>query len=294
MKLHGLLPILATPFSPNEEVDLNSLRRLIDFQVTSGADGFAVFGMASEGFALTTQERESILRTARKEVGDGFTIIAGINATSTTTAIEAGLQAREWGADALMVLPPYLAKPAEDQLVDFFVDVAQNTETPIMVQDAPGPSSVTIPTDRIAEMSECSGISAVKVEAPPTAEKVKAVVSKVAQGFPVLGGLNARELISEFRNGACGTMPACEITDVFRPIVSALLGADTTVDVDEEVRRIQPLLDVGVTPGEAWAIHKQVLVRRGLIDHDTVRFPARKLSASTLARLDSALSGLGL
>lgn len=294
MELRGLLPILATPFLPNGDIDLNSMRRLIQFQAKSGADGFAVFGMASEGFALTTSERERILRVARQEVDDDFTVIAGINATSTTTAVEAGLQAREWGADVLMVLPPYLAKPAEDQLVEFFANVAQKTETPIMVQDAPGPSSVTLPTDRIAEMSTCEGISAVKVEAPPTAEKVKQVVSAVDSEFPVLGGLNARELNDEFRNGACGTMPACEITDLLRPIVSSLLSTDTSIDVDQEMRRLQPLLDVGVTPGEAWAVHKQVLIRRGLIDYDTVRFPARSLSTSTRRRLDSALSVLGL
>lgn len=294
MKLRGLLPILATPFSTDGEVDDRSMHRLVEFQLKSGADGFAVFGMASEGFALTTSEREHILRSVRKEVGDDFTVIAGINATSTTTAVEAGLQAREWGADALMVLPPYLAKPAEDQLVEFFSEVAQETETPVMVQDAPGPSSVSIPTGRIAEMSAVEGISAVKVEAPPTAEKVEAVVSSVAPEFPVLGGLNARELVAEFRNGACGTMPACEITDLLRPVVSTLLGTETSVDVDHEMGRIQPLLDVGVTPGEAWAVHKEVLFRRGLIDHTTVRFPARSLSTATRIRLDSALEALEL
>src|SRR5687767_14232243 len=62
----GLIPVLATPFHPSGELDLESLHRLVDFQVASGADGVAVFGFASEGFALTLSERRSILDVVTK------------------------------------------------------------------------------------------------------------------------------------------------------------------------------------------------------------------------------------
>ena len=70
----GLIPVLATPFHPSGELDLESLQRLVDFQVSSGVDGVAVFGFASEGFALTAAERAQILASSRAA---GLPVVAG-------------------------------------------------------------------------------------------------------------------------------------------------------------------------------------------------------------------------
>lgn len=49
----GAVPVLATPFLPDETLDVDSLRRVVRLQLAVGVTGVAVFGMASEGFALT-------------------------------------------------------------------------------------------------------------------------------------------------------------------------------------------------------------------------------------------------
>ena len=60
-ELTGVLPVLATPFTIDLDVDLSSLAKLTEWQVDSGAGGVAVFGFASEGFALNGAERARIL-----------------------------------------------------------------------------------------------------------------------------------------------------------------------------------------------------------------------------------------
>lgn len=59
-RIQGLVPVLATPFTPDRALDIDGLRRLVEFELTSGVDGVALFGMASEGFALTAAERGRI------------------------------------------------------------------------------------------------------------------------------------------------------------------------------------------------------------------------------------------
>lgn len=93
--LHGLMPILATPFDESGALDRESLRRLVEFQLASGVDGVAVFGMASEGFALTTEERRTILDDVVRVVEGRVPVIAGVNGTSTATSIEQALLAEE-------------------------------------------------------------------------------------------------------------------------------------------------------------------------------------------------------
>ncbi|WP_244632021.1 dihydrodipicolinate synthase family protein [Microbacterium sp. Se63.02b] len=142
--LHGLMPILATPFDESGRLDRESLRRLVEFQLASGVDGVAVFGMASEGFALTTEERRVILDDVVGVVDGRVPVIAGVNGTSTATSIEQSLLAEEGGADALMVLPPFMVKPPAGTLVDFYGEVAAATSLSVMVQDAPGVTGVAM------------------------------------------------------------------------------------------------------------------------------------------------------
>lgn len=279
----GLIPVLATPFHPSGELDLESLRRLVDFQVTSGVDGLAVFGFASEGFTLTVSERVSILDVVTRA---GLPVVAGVGATAVREAVEQTRLAREHGATAAMVLPPYMVKPSPSQIVDFYGEVALSGGLPVMVQDAPGPTGVTMAVPLIVELSKLDGVESVKVETQPTAPKVAAVVAATAADFLVLGGQNALFVLEEYARGAVGTMPACEFPDLLAPVLRSGSRAD--------FNRLLPLIRFGLQPGIAWSIHKHVLVQRGIIATATVRSPAVDADPATLAYLDLILHDLEL
>lgn len=294
MTVAGLVPILATPFGPDGSLDLPSLRRLTEFQLASGVTGVAVFGMASEGFALDTAERATILAEVTRVVDGAVPVVAGVNATSAVTAVEQARVAVDGGATTLMVLPPFLVKPGPDQLVEFYATVAAAAGVDIMVQDAPGATGVTMPVPLIAELGKLDGVTSVKVEAPPTTPKVSAVVAARADdGFAVLGGQNAQFCLEEYAHGAVGTMPACEFPDLLAPVL-ADWEAGRHADARAGFTRLLPLVLFGLQQGIAWAVHKEVLVRRGLIADVAVRAPARRLPPALAASLHTILDDLGL
>jgi 4-hydroxy-tetrahydrodipicolinate synthase len=289
----GLVPILATPFTASGELDRASLRRLVEFQLDCGIDGMAVFGMAGEGFALTADERATILHDVREVAGPAVPIVAGVNATSTVTALEQSRAAAGGGADQLMVLPPFLAKPAPAQLAEFYTEVADGAATPVMIQDAPGVTGVPIDTATLTTLSTHPLITSVKVEAPPTPVKIAAVVAAAHPGLAVLGGQNAQAVLEEYANGAVGTMPACEFADPLRAVLDDL-AAGRAAAARAGFARLLPLILLGVRPGQAWAVHKEVLHRRGVIATPTVRLPARPLDPITARALDETLTDLPL
>ncbi|KRC61626.1 dihydrodipicolinate synthetase [Agromyces sp. Root81] len=293
-KLHGLMPILATPFDESGALDRAGLRRLVEFQLASRVDGVAVFGMASEGFALTAAERRTILSDVVELVDGRVPVIAGVNGTSTATSIEQALIAQEGGADALMVLPPFMVKPPAASLVDFYGEVAAATSLSVMVQDAPGVTGVAMPPTLIAELARLDGVDSVKIEAPPTAPKVGAVVEAIGDDdFAVLGGQNAQFCLEEYARGAVGTMPACEFADLLAPVLEQFV-AGRVEEARAGFRRMLPLVLVGLQGGIAWAVHKEVLVARGIIDHATVRYPAARLDAGSRAAVDLVIEELEL
>ncbi|MFB8205094.1 dihydrodipicolinate synthase family protein [Kitasatospora purpeofusca] len=287
----GLVPILATPFDDTGALDLPSLRSLVEFQLASGADGLAVFGMASEGFALTTAERRTVLCEVRSVAGPNVPLIAGVNGTGTAVAVEQARLAADGGADQLMVLPPFLVKPNPRQVIDFYAAVAGATDASVMVQDAPGVTGVTIDAAAIAVLATVPGITSVKVEAPPTPVKMAAVAAAARPGFAVLGGLNAAALCEEYDNGSVGTMPACEFTDLLRPVLDDL-AAGRQQAARAAFTRLLPLIHLGMRPGQAWAVHKEVLRRRGVIASAAVRLPAQELDPLTARALDAVLADL--
>jgi len=288
----GLIPILATPFTDAGTLDVDSLRSLVEFEIASGVDGVAIHGLASEGFSLTAAERSLISRTVREVAGATVLLVAGVNATSTATAVEQSLAAVDDGADAVMVLPPYLSKLPAGHLVDFYGTVADQAGIPVMVQDAAATTGVTMSVSQLAELSRLDGVTSVKIEAQPTAPKVAAVVA-ATEGWTVLGGQNSLFVLEEYEGGAVGTMPACEFSDALA-VVLRDWHAGHVDDAHDGFDRLLPLIRFGLQPGIAHAVHKEVLVRRGVIATATVRSPVSPLDAITLRCLERILDRSGL
>lgn len=291
--ISGIIPILATPFDTDGSLDTRSLRRLVEFQLASGVDGVAVFGLASEGFALTADERAKILYEVRNVVSSAVPVVAGVGATSTVTAVEQASEAIRGGADVLMALPPFMVKPSPGQIFDFFGALSSETGAHIMVQDAPGVTGVTMPVTLVSELSHVTGIASIKVESPPTATRMANIVAEVSSDFLVFGGQNAQMLLEEYEAGAVGTMPACEFSDLLVPILN-LLTIGKRQEADDAFTRLLPLILFGLQPGLAWAVHKEALVMRRIIDTATVRSPASPIDNRTRSALQRILHRLEL
>jgi 4-hydroxy-tetrahydrodipicolinate synthase len=257
--------------------------RLVEFQLAGGADGVATFGLASEMFALDSEERSIVLGTIVKTVRRhtvALPIVAGVGATGFAPALEQARQAVDAGADVLMVLPPFLVPASGEQLAEFYGQLAAECGVPIMVQDAPAATGVTMPLSLIADFARLPGVSYIKVEAQPTARKIEQVVQSVGEQLRVLGGQNAQFLLHELDRGAVGTMPACELTDLLASVMAARDAGDTTAAA-EQFSRLLPLLVYGLQPGIAWAVHKEVLVRRKIISNAAVRLPSIPLDRAS-------------
>lgn len=290
-----VIPILATPFHANGSLDVPSLTRLVEFQLHSGARALAVFGLASETFALSTEERRAVLGTTAqvgRALRTDLCIVAGVAATGIEPAIEQGRLALDHGADALMILPPFMVKPAREQLIEFFAEVAETLQVPVMVQDAPNVTNVPMNASLIAELGRLPFIDYVKVEAAPTAVKVADVV-KSAKGtrLRVLGGQNAQFLLDEIARGAIGSMPACDLTDFLIEVLD-LWKTGNTEAAHDAFATVLPTLVYGLQTGIAWAVHKEILVLRGVIESARVRCPAQPLDEASRAGLIRAIAPL--
>lgn len=281
--LEGIYPILNTTFREDGSIDFASQADLTEYLIQQGAHGLGLFGNASEGYALLGEERRNLLKAIREVVNGRVPLVVSSGANGTDAAVQLSKEAEDEGADALMVLPPFFLKTDADGLMHYFDAISKAVSIPIMVQDAPLMTQVPMPAALLARMAkEIEGVRYAKVEAPPTAPKVTAVIK--AGGPVVFGGLNGQFMIEEFERGARGMMPGSDMIDVFVDIWNRMESGDR-IGAWQVFARILPLIRFELQPGMGVSAMKHNLAAAGVIRSARVRHPTASLDANSLREL---------
>ncbi len=129
----GVFPPLATPFTDNEDLDLDALRREVDLNLSLGVTGVCVGGSTGEGHALEADELGQLVSTAQSVVNGKIPVIAGIITTSTRKALRRAQAAKDAGAQAVMVTPPVYQICSDDGMYDFYAAIHRETGLPIVI-----------------------------------------------------------------------------------------------------------------------------------------------------------------
>ena len=284
--LEGVYPIANTPFLDNGAVDFNSQEKLIDFLLAEGAHGLGLFGNASEGYTLSSEERIALMKQIAKRVNGRVPLVASSGHTGTDAAVALSKEMEDLGADCLMVLPPYFLKTDGDGLMHYFDAISKAVKIPIMVQDAPLMTTVAMPAPLLARMArEIENVRYVKVEAPPTAPKISALKKLAGDSLTLFGGLNCQFFIEEHLRGARGQMPGSDRT---RDLVKIwnLLESGSIDDAWQLFIRNLPLLRFQLQPGLGVSAQKHSLLHAGIIASARVRHPTASLEPESVAELN--------
>lgn len=266
---------------------MDSQLRLVDYLLEAGAHGLGLFGNASEGYALSGSERRLLTEAIVKRVNGRVPLIVSSGHTGTDIAVEISAEARDLGASALMVLPPFYLKTDGEGLLHYYTRIANGARLPIMVQDAPLMTQVPMPSALLSQLSQkIDLVQLVKVEAPPTAPKITALGAAGCKAV-LFGGLNGQFFIEEYERGSRGVMPGSDLIPEFVAIWNALEKGDRESAWSLFVH-ILPLIRFELQPGLGVSAMKHNLVSRGVIKSARVRHPTATLdghSQQELARL---------
>ena len=280
----GVYPILNTPFRDDGSLDIDSQLHLVDYLLEAGAHGLGLFGNASEGYALSGAERVQLMREIARRVNGRVPLIVSSGHTGTDVAVQMSIEARDLGASALMVLPPYYLKTDADGLLHYFGEIGRSCGLPIMVQDAPAMTQVAMPACLLAQMSQkIEQVQLVKVEAPPTAPKITAIRDAGCTAT-LFGGLNGQFFIEEYERGSRGVMPGSDLIPEFVTIWDALEKGDRETAWDLFVH-VLPLIRFELQPGLGVSAMKTNLVARGILKSSRVRHPTAVLDAHAVQEL---------
>lgn len=157
----GCCTAIITPFK-NGEVDVESFKKMIEFQIENGVDAIAVLGTTGEPPTLTTEEKKELILLAKKQIRGRVKMLVGSGANSTKLAVEQSVFAGNLGADALLVVTPYYNKCTQNGLLEHFKKVADAVKIPIIIYNVPGRTGVNILPETAAKLSEIENICGIK------------------------------------------------------------------------------------------------------------------------------------
>lgn len=287
----GVFTIPCTPFTDGGDLDLESLASEVDFCVAAGAHGIVAPVNASEAWTLTDSERLLVVETLVQRVAGRVPVVAGVSAGSTQTSLMYARHAVEQGADALIAIPPLSFGGALEPIYAYYQALSDAAGIPIFIQNHDAPLGTRLPASFVARLvREIPSVDWVKEETLPPGW---AMTVEVEESGPklggIMGGIAGRYLFDEYRRGACGTMPACEVTDVHVQVWNALDAGDEAT-ARALFERLLPLLNF---EGRAGGVYKAVLKRRGVIASDYTRqFAGNPLDRYDRIELDCILDRL--
>jgi 4-hydroxy-tetrahydrodipicolinate synthase len=191
--LKGSLVAIVTPMFEDGSLDLDTLRRLIDWHVEQGTDGIVIVGTTGESPTVNVDEHCTLMRVAVEHTDHRIPVIAGTGANSTSEAIELTQHAKALGADACLLVTPYYNKPTQQGLYQHFKAVAEAVDIPQLLYNVPGRTSCDLHNDTVCDLAKIPNIVGIK-DATGGIQRGTDLLLRVSDGFAVYSGDDATAL----------------------------------------------------------------------------------------------------
>ena len=292
-KFYGMHWMLATPFFDDEQIDFESIPRLVEHAKKSRCTGIVGLGVMGESARLTDIERAKVSE-AILENSQGLPVTLGTTADSTKAVIDRSKEAESLGASAVMVSAPSMAKANLDALFGYYYRLAESIEIPIVMQDYPQISGVEMPVSFIARVAkEIPQVRYLKLEDPPTPTKISAIRNQAGERLGIFGGLGGVFLLDELRRGSIGAMTGFAYPEILVNICNHYLN-DNLESASKLFYQYLQLIQFEQQEGIGLSIRKAGLHHRGFISTPTIRHPASNLPETTRDELETMIRQVGL
>ena len=189
--LRGVIPAIPTPFSHDGEVSESGLRELTDYVIDGGVHGIMTCGGTGEFPHLSREEKRFVTSVVADQARGRAPVIAGTAACSTRETILLSQDAKEAGAEAVIVTAPYYFILPEEALFDHYRDIANAAGLPLVLYNNPTYTGNDLRPQLVARLASVPGIMGMKQSNADMGQLVE-VIRLVGSNFAVLTGIDSQ------------------------------------------------------------------------------------------------------
>jgi len=247
VKWKGVYPAVTTQFQANGSIDVPGFLKNINAQVEAGVDGIIIGGSLGESSTLEPEERLELLAAALESAGARVDVLVNIAEGSTRRAIALAQRAQSAGAHGLMLLPPMMYKPTEQEVADFFIAVASETDLPILLYNNPVDYKIEVTLPIFEQLLPYPNVQAVK-ESTRDISNVTRMRNRFGSRYHILCGVDTlamEELLMGADGWVAGLVDAFprETVAIFR-----LIRAGRIAEALDIYRWFLPILELDISP----------------------------------------------
>lgn len=182
----GAATALITPFK-NGLIDFDKFGDFIEWQISENIDALVVAGTTGESATISNIEHKALMTYAVDKVNKRVPVIIGTGSNNTLHSLELTKDAKEAGADAVLIVTPYYNKTTQSGIIKHFTYIADRVDMPIIMYNIPSRTGLHMSVDSVVELSKHSNIVAIK-ESSGDISYVADIASKVSEDFYIYSG----------------------------------------------------------------------------------------------------------
>ncbi|MFF9182648.1 dihydrodipicolinate synthase family protein [Streptomyces misionensis] len=211
--LTGVVPPVCTPLTPEREVDVPSLLRLVDHLVGAGVHGLFVLGSTSEAAFLTDAQRRRVVETVAGHLGGQLPVLAGAIDMTTPRVLDHVRAVTAAGAEAVVVTAPFYTRTHPSEIVHHYRRIAALSPVPVIAYDIPVAVHTKLPAELVLGLAGDGVLAGIKDSSGDLAAFRELVTG--ARAHPGFGVLTGSELIADaaLALGADGAVPGLANVD---------------------------------------------------------------------------------
>jgi 1-pyrroline-4-hydroxy-2-carboxylate deaminase len=278
----GVFPAVLTPFTADDALDLPMFEKNLQAQLDAGVQGIIIGGSLGEASTITAAEKEQLVKHAVQFFNGKIPVIMNIAESTTKDAVQQAANAKAWGAEGLMLLPPMRYKTDDRETVEYFKTIARSTDLPIMIYNNPVDYKIDVTLDMFEELLTCSNITAVK-ESTRDVTNVTRIINRFGTRLKILCGVDTLAM-EELCLGADGWVAG--LVDAFPKETVTIFNLVKEGKIAEAAaiyRWFMPLLELDIHPKLVQYI-KLAATQTG-IGSEYVRAPRLTLQGSERERI---------
>ncbi len=289
--LHGIHAILYALFDEREQLDREAMRRQVETCLSVGVHGMAALGLATEVAKLTEAERRTVMDWIAEDTGGRVPLALTIFGASVAEQVAQVRHAESVGADWLVLQPPMVGQFGAAEYIRFFGRVAEATDLPVAIQNAPAFMGRGLSSAEIADLvRQHPNIQLVKGEGPVT--DIAGLVEATGGRLPIFNGRGGLEMLDNLRIGCRGLILAPDCIDYAVAAYDAFRAGDEQAALDTYRQMLPAVVSTMQGIEHLMCYGKRLFaLRAGLSVHD--RAPASRPNATGIAMLDRFVAEMG-
>lgn len=272
---------LVTPFTQNNEIDIEQLTQLIEWHIKSGTQAIVLAGTTGESPNLSTQEKVELALTGVRVAAGRVPIIMGNGSNSTHNTIELTKALNGTGIQGFLTVTPYYNKPTQAGLLQHFSAVAASTELPILLYNVPGRTGTDLSVETTCQLAKIANIVGIK-DATAELDRVDTLRAGCGADFRLYSGDDGSGLSFCERGGNGVISVTANLSPKAMSKVYQLLAQNNieqAKQLDDKLRGLHQALFIEANPIPIkWAMYKQEL-----LNNPALRLPLTPLTQDAQA-----------